>query len=154
MGVVYKDFSKIQEKIKEMYGMSEINVVDSNVEINTFIKELEKPLKIRVGFANIGNTMIELFQPLDDNSIYSEYLEKYPEGGVHHVGFLVTDIEKEAKKWDEMGIKRMISGILPTNQFVYYDTREVFGYVTEIMDNVPPPREMLEEIYDRIRKKE
>ena len=154
IGVVYKDFSDIEKKIKNMYGMSEIRIVDSIVEVNTFIEELTEPLKIRVGFAYIGNsnTMIELFQPLDEKSIYSEYLEKNPEGGVHHVGFLVTDIEKEAKKWDEMGLKRIISGILPTNRFVYYDTRDMYGYVTEIMDNIPPPPEMLEEIMKRIRK--
>ena len=46
-------------------------------------------------------------------------------------------------KWDSKGIKRMISGILPTNRFVYYDTRELFGYVTELLDNVPPPPDLL-----------
>ena len=154
IGVVYKDFSKVAEKIKDLYRMSEIRIVDSIVEVNTFIEELTEPLKIKVGFANIGNTMIELFQPLDDKSLYSEFLKKNPEGGIHHVGILVTDIEKEAKKWDAMGLKRMISGVLPSNRFVYYDTREMFGYVTEILDNVPPPPKMLEEIMKKLKKKE
>jgi len=56
---------------------------------------------------------------------------------------LVENIDEELKKWDSKGIKRMISGILPTNRFVYYDTREMFGYVTELLDNVPPPPELL-----------
>jgi len=139
IGVVYKDFSKVVEKIKDLYGMPNINVVDAIIEVNTNIKELTKPLKIKVGFATFGNTMIELFEPLDDNSIYSEFLETIPEGGIHHVGILVENIDEELKKWDSKGIKRIISGILPTNRFVYYDTREMFGYVTELLDNVPPP---------------
>ena len=139
IGVVYKDFSKVVEKIKDLYGMPNINIVEAIIEVNTNIKELTKPLKIKVGFATFGNTMIELFEPLDDNSIYSEFLETIPEGGIHHVGILVENIDEELKKWDSKGIKRIISGILPTNRFVYYDTREMFGYITELLDNVPPP---------------
>ena len=142
IGVVYKDFSKVVEKIKDLYGMPNINIVEAIIEVNTNIKELTKPLKIKVGFATFGNTMIELFEPLDDNSIYSEFLETIPEGGIHHVGILVENIDEELKKWDSKGIKRIISGILPTNRFVYYDTREMFGYVTELLDNVSPPPNM------------
>jgi len=143
IGVVYKDFSKVVEKVKDLYGMPNINIVEAIVEINTNIKELTEPLKIKVGFATFGTTMIELFEPLDDNSIYSEFLETIPEGDIHHVGILVENIDEELKKWDSKGIKRIISGILPTNRFVYYDTREMFGYVTELLDNVPPPPNML-----------
>ncbi|KKM99495.1 hypothetical protein LCGC14_1147350 [marine sediment metagenome] len=143
IGVVYKDFSKVTEKIKDLYMMSEINIVEAIVEVNTNIKELTEPLKIKIGFARLGITMIELFEPLDDKSIYSEFLETNPEGGIHHVGIMVENIDEELKKWDSKGIKRMISGILPTNRFVYYDTREMFGYVTELLDNVPPPPELL-----------
>jgi len=139
VGVVYKDFSKVVEKVKDLYGMPNINIVEAIVEVNTNIKELTEPLKIKVGFATFGNTMIELFEPLDDNSIYSEFLETIPEGGIHHVGIMVENIDEELKKWDSKGIKRIISDILPTNRFVYYDTREMFGYVTELLDNVPPP---------------
>ena len=143
IGVVYKDFSKVVEKVKDLYGMPNINIVEAIVEVNTNIKELTEPLKIKVGFATFGTTMIELFEPLDDNSIYSEFLETIPEGDIHHVGILVENIDEELKKWDSKGIKRIISGILPTNRFVYYDTREMFGYVTELLDNVPPPPNML-----------
>ena len=143
VGVVYKDFSKIVEKIKDLFGMPQVPIVDSDVKVNTYIDGLNKPLKIKVGFARFGNTMIELFQPLDDNSIYSEYLEKNPEGGVHHVGYLVENIDEELEKWESRGIKRIIYGILPSNRFVYYDTIEMFGHVTELLDNEPPPPDMM-----------
>jgi len=155
VGVIYKDISNIVEKIKDIYRMTEVNVETYFVEVNTFIKEITKPLKIKVGYAWFGDskTMIELFQPLDDNSIYSEYLAKNPEGGIHHVGILVKDIEEETNKWDSKGIKRMVTGITLTNRYVYYDTREMFGYVTELLDDVPQPK-MLEEIMKKLKKKE
>ena len=102
VGVVYKDFSKIVEKIKDLYGMPQVNIVESDVKVNTYIEGLTEPLKIKVGFASFGTTMIELFEPLDDNSIFSEFLETIPEGGIHHVGILVENIDEELK---EMGFE-------------------------------------------------
>lgn len=139
VGVVYKDITEIREKIQDLYGMPEIAIYEAITEVNTYIKELVVPLKIKIGFARMGSTMIELFEPLDDNSTYAEFLNTNSEGGVHHIGILVENIEEELKKWDSRGIKRIMSGALPTNSFVYYDTREMFGYVTELLDDVPPP---------------
>jgi len=78
IGVVYKDISKIAEIIKEMYGI-EFQIDEVNVPINTVIKELKDPLRIKLAHATIGNTGIEIFEPLDDKSIYSEYLKEVPE---------------------------------------------------------------------------
>lgn len=150
IGVIYKDFSKIVEKLKAIYGMPEIFTGEYTTPVNTVIKELTEPLKIKLGFATFGDTMIELFQPLDDKSIYSEFLESHPEGGIHHVGILVEDIHEEIEKWDSMGIKRIISGALPTNSFVYYDTTEMFGYVTELLDNVPPSDNARRQIFKKL----
>ncbi|MHA2340204.1 MAG: hypothetical protein ACXACX_23125, partial [Candidatus Hodarchaeales archaeon] len=61
------------------------------------------------------------------------------------------NIDIMLEKWDKKGIPRMISGYLPTNRFVYYDTREIFGYATEIRDEVPPSQEMLNEFIERKR---
>lgn len=132
IGVVYKDISKIAENIKEMYGI-EFQIEEVTVPVNTVIKELTDPLRIKLAHAKIGNTEIELFEPMDDKSIYSDYLKKVPEGGIHHSGFLVENIEEHLKKWDSMGIKRIISGI-PPYKFVYYDTVEMYGYVTELLE--------------------
>jgi 4-hydroxyphenylpyruvate dioxygenase-like putative hemolysin len=140
VGVVYKDFSTIVEKLKILFGMSEVFTMDTSTEVNTYIKELTKPLRVKIGFARFGDTMIELFQPLDKNSSYAEFLEKNPEGGIHHIGYMVENIEEEAKKWDSMGFERIYTGALPTNSFIYYDTRDVFGYISEIMDDVPPKK--------------
>src|SRR6476469_9977123 len=43
-----------------------------------------------------GETMIELIQPVSGQSIYQDYLDKEPSGGVHHIAFMVPvkDFEK------------------------------------------------------------
>jgi len=43
-------------------------------------------------FVELPNTKIELLEPLGDNSPIAKFLEKNPNGGVHHVCYEVEDI--------------------------------------------------------------
>lgn len=43
-------------------------------------------------FVDLGNTKIELLEPLGDNSPIANFLRKNPNGGVHHVCYEVDDI--------------------------------------------------------------
>ncbi len=43
-------------------------------------------------FVDLPNTKIELLEPLGENSPIARFLERNPDGGVHHVCYEVTDI--------------------------------------------------------------
>lgn len=43
-------------------------------------------------FVELPNTKIELLEPLGENSPIAKFLERSPEGGVHHVCYEVEDI--------------------------------------------------------------
>ncbi|HEY1615631.1 MAG TPA: methylmalonyl-CoA epimerase [Rhizomicrobium sp.] len=43
-------------------------------------------------FVELPNTKIELLEPLGDNSPIARFLEKNPNGGMHHVCYEVDDI--------------------------------------------------------------
>ena len=43
-------------------------------------------------FVELPNTKIELLEPLGDNSPIAKFLEKNPDGAIHHVCYEVTDI--------------------------------------------------------------
>jgi methylmalonyl-CoA/ethylmalonyl-CoA epimerase len=43
-------------------------------------------------FIELPNTKIELLEPLGENSPIEKFLERSPEGGVHHVCYEVDDI--------------------------------------------------------------
>lgn len=47
---------------------------------------------VTVVFVNLPNTKIELLEPLGENSPISKFLEKNPNGGIHHVCYEVDDI--------------------------------------------------------------
>ncbi|MDG4880056.1 methylmalonyl-CoA epimerase [Mesorhizobium sp. WSM4884] len=47
---------------------------------------------VTVVFVDVGNTKIELLEPLGDASPIAAFLEKNPLGGMHHVCYEVDDI--------------------------------------------------------------
>ncbi|RUW22179.1 methylmalonyl-CoA epimerase, partial [Mesorhizobium sp. M4B.F.Ca.ET.013.02.1.1] len=47
---------------------------------------------VTVVFVDVGNTKIELLEPLGENSPITAFLEKNPSGGMHHVCYEVDDI--------------------------------------------------------------
>jgi methylmalonyl-CoA/ethylmalonyl-CoA epimerase len=47
---------------------------------------------VTVVFVNLPNTKIEFLEPLGENSPIAKFLEKNPDGGIHHVCYEVDDI--------------------------------------------------------------
>jgi methylmalonyl-CoA/ethylmalonyl-CoA epimerase len=47
---------------------------------------------VTVAFIELPNTKIELLQPLGAGSPIAKFLEKFPDGGIHHVCYEVEDI--------------------------------------------------------------
>ena len=47
---------------------------------------------VTVVFVDLGNTKIELLEPLGENSPIASFLEKNPSGGMHHLCYEVDDI--------------------------------------------------------------
>lgn len=47
---------------------------------------------VTVVFITLPNTKIELLEPLGNNSPIAKFLEKSPDGGIHHVCYEVDDI--------------------------------------------------------------
>jgi len=47
---------------------------------------------VTAAFVELGNTRIELLEPLGDNSPVRGFLARHPEGGMHHLCYEVGDI--------------------------------------------------------------
>jgi methylmalonyl-CoA/ethylmalonyl-CoA epimerase len=47
---------------------------------------------VTVVFVTLPNTKIEFLEPLGDNSPIAKFVEKNPDGGIHHICYEVDDI--------------------------------------------------------------
>lgn len=65
---------------------------------------------VTVVFIDVGNTKIELLEPLGENSPIAAFLEKSPAGGMHHVCYEVDDIIAARDRLKEGGARVLGNG--------------------------------------------
>jgi 4-hydroxyphenylpyruvate dioxygenase-like putative hemolysin len=80
----------------------------------------------RIAVTMVGNVMLELCQPVDGDTIYRDYLNEHGEG-LHHLNFLVDDVDEVSKILTAEGFTSMQSGRHGPrecrNAFNYFDTK-------------------------------
>ena len=93
-----------------------------------------------LAIAWIGETQMELMQPLTGYSTYNEFLEKKGEG-LHHIKELVVDCQKVIVEYKMKGIEVVQSGKFDEDEFYYLDTEPVIGVLYEVGNSgkIRPP---------------
>ena len=61
-------------------------------------------------FVTLPNTKIELLEPLGDNSPIARFLERTPDGGIHHVCYEVDDIRAARDRLKAQGARVLGNG--------------------------------------------
>lgn len=65
---------------------------------------------VTVVFIDVGNTKIELLEPLNADSPIAAFLAKNPSGGMHHVCYEVTDILAARNQLRQQGARILGDG--------------------------------------------
>ena len=65
----------------------------------------EKDHGVTVVFIELPNTKVELLHPLGSNSPIQGFLDKNPNGGIHHICYEVADVKKARDKLLSFGAR-------------------------------------------------
>ena len=65
---------------------------------------------VKTVFVELPNTKIELITPLGDNSPISLFLEKNPDGGIHHFCYEVANMQESVNQLNAIGIRILGDG--------------------------------------------
>ncbi len=91
---------------------------------------------LRIALAYMGPVQIELIQVVEGESIHLRHVEESKEG-VHHLGFMVQDINKRLDACENMGIGILQRGTIRetgfTVDYAYLDTVEQAGIILEFI---------------------
>ena len=82
VAIAVPDLSAAAEQYRTTLGAKVCDPVD------------EKDHGVTVVFIELPNTKIELLSPLGSNSPIQGFLDKNPNGGIHHICYEVADIKK------------------------------------------------------------
>ncbi|MGI8545064.1 MAG: methylmalonyl-CoA epimerase [Aridibacter sp.] len=92
LGIATKDIQEALKFWQDALGLEQIH------------SEVVEDQKVRVAMLPIGETSIELIEPMSEDSPISKFLEKRG-GGIHHIAVEVEDIEKSLEKLKSEGMK-------------------------------------------------
>lgn len=86
-----------------------------------------------------GGSFIELVQPLSGQSMFHDYLAKYPAGGTQHLAFRlpVSNFERITGELRGQGYEVISEVDHPIARMAFFDTYQTLGVVTEIMGITP-----------------
>lgn len=95
-----------------------------------------------------GGTFIELVQPLSGQSMFHDYLAKYPAGGTQHLAFRlpVSDFESITGDLRKQGYALISKVDHPIARMAFFDTYKTLGVVTEIMGITPEGWKIIEQM--------
>lgn len=86
-----------------------------------------------------GGTFIELVQPLSGQSMFHDYLARYPAGGTQHLAFRlpVSDFDRVTGELRKQGYAIISEVDHQIARMAFFDTYQTLGVVTEIMGITP-----------------
>jgi methylmalonyl-CoA/ethylmalonyl-CoA epimerase len=142
IGVVVADLDKAISNLTEIFGIGPFRVINWPPEGRTDIKKFYygEPgnFTARLAFAEMGQIELEIVQPLEGESIWSDFLRDHG-GGIHHIRFNVDDVEPVRNYLAENDIvsAQHGSGLRPGTNFMYFASEEKIGFVVEVMNALP-----------------
>ena len=137
MAVVVRDIDKAVEYCQSL-GIATFQsefMLDSSTFIDYKVhgKTPDTIDKTRMRFIQIGSFQLELVQPLEGEPIYKEFLKSKGEG-VHHIAYIVDDLDEETATLARKGIPCITRVNLKTGtSFAYFDIRKVGNVIIELI---------------------
>src|SRR2546423_9606316 len=61
--------------------------------------------KVRTAFFSVAEVHLELLEPTHPESPIAKFLDKNPNGGVHHIAFGTANIENQLERASSAGVK-------------------------------------------------
>jgi len=133
VGTVVKDLDASIKYYSESFGLGPFNVSESS-RSGALIRGKSGNYKLRQAFAEMGQTLLELSEVVEGRPIQKEFLEKNGEG-VHHLGFVVEDLDVQVAELQKRGFKVIQKYDSPPGglRFAFLDTNKVGGIVFEFV---------------------
>lgn len=134
---VVKDVEKTKTFFKEMLGVKNFSPTGTTRLQDYDGTYYGQPADAEnlVAMTYSGGTFIEIIQPISGKSIFQDYIDNHPKGGVQHIayGTPIANLDQVISEFQEKGFSVISSFDTPIARIVFFDTREEIGVFTEIM---------------------
>ena len=124
VSLVVPDIDAAIRRLRDVYGLNS-GEVRENCEQD-----------VRLCYVDLGNSRLELIQPLTPDSAVGRFLAKHPAGGLHHLCFGVGVIAEAKSKLEQRGVRILGAGARTFNvdgqEIAFIYPLDFFGALVEI----------------------
>ncbi|MGD8890125.1 MAG: VOC family protein [Desulfobacterales bacterium] len=148
IGIVVHDVNVTVQNYRDLLDLNKwhFNYVDTKNGKGRNFRRGDQPVdaKAKIAWMRIGNVELEIIEPWDEDSVYTQFLrEKGP--GIHHVMFATKDYGNCAERMAANNIAVLGCGELQDTRFQMFDTQKRLGMICEIAEGEPlEPDESIE----------
>ena len=138
VALVVRDLEASLRTYVHEYGIGPWEIYEFNPSnVSGMVKD-DEPAEyaMRIAIVKLGGVMLELIEPLDDRSIYAEFLSERGEG-MHHLGVAARSYGEALATLRAKGHSVLQSGTYNGVTFAYLSTDRDLGMITEIFDWPP-----------------
>lgn len=139
IGIVVKNLKQEVKKFSELYNLSPWNIWEYNSKNVMDMKAwgVKRNYKMLVATCKSGNIDFELIEPLDDRSIFSDFIDKFG-SSLHHINFIADNYDAASNYLLDQGIEIIQYGnLLGKHKYAFFDTLNDLGYYIELSTNLP-----------------
>ena len=119
IGVVVKDIDETTKFLSSIWGLELWDIKELIYTKDNLV--VGEPFKIKVAYANLGAAKLELIQPLEGKSIFSEFLKAKGEG-LFNINLHISNYDEMVSKLEDHQSK-MIMGIIKAKRYSYFETK-------------------------------
>jgi 4-hydroxyphenylpyruvate dioxygenase-like putative hemolysin len=127
--VIVDDLEKEVKKLEKVFEVSSIQWDEVKTTAVLKGKNLGDYTLRSVMIQLADNFKLEFLQIAEGKSVEQDWVKKHGKT-LHHICFKSDDMEKEAKKYEEKGVKILQED---HGKWIYLDTEDIFGFDIEIL---------------------
>jgi methylmalonyl-CoA/ethylmalonyl-CoA epimerase len=125
---VVKDVEKAKTFFKEMFGVNNFSPTATtrlqDYDGTYYGEPADAENLVTMTFS--GGTFIEIIQPISGKSIFKDYIDNNPTGGIQHIAYStpIANLDNVISAFENKGFKVVSSFDTPIAKIVFFDTRE------------------------------
>lgn len=140
IALVVEDIEAASKKWGELLNMDvpEIRTTRPGHEVKVIYRGKPSEGQAKLTFFNLGQVVLELLEPVGEDTSWKEFLDSKGEG-VQHIGFNVVDLVKATQQLENAGYPVMHQGRYDSDDgtYVYFDSQDDLGVVVELLHSDP-----------------
>lgn len=141
VAIVVHDIDEARKRFAALFGVEPPDVITTEPGDSVQMAYRGHPsnAQCKLAFFNLGQTQLELIQPLGGNSTWQEGLDKHGES-VHHIAFWTEDMQQSADFLRSQQIPMIQRGDMGPGQYAYFDGENRLGVVIELLERTRKER--------------